>query len=79
MYIYIYAKPRVTPGRLSYSDAYSHVFEKYWDYLPCLDRHPDFGSETQFSRMHMKSFSETISSMSLDGFRPRPVVGETCD
>jgi hypothetical protein len=61
-------KPRVVSDRLFYPDAYSHVFEKYWNYLPCLDQHPDPGSESQYTQLHMKAFSEALSLMSLKGF-----------
>jgi lipopolysaccharide biosynthesis protein len=41
----------------------SHVFEKYWDYLPCLDQYPDFASESQYTQYHMKVFYQVISVM----------------
>jgi hypothetical protein len=34
----------------------SHVFEKYWDYLPCLDQHPDFSNESEYTQRHMLLF-----------------------
>jgi hypothetical protein len=68
------ANLRVTPGRPFYPDAYSRVFEKYWNYLPCLDQHPDFVSDSRYTQLHMKAFSEALSSMSLDGFQQRPTA-----
>jgi hypothetical protein len=40
------ANRRCNPGDLFYTAEVSHVFEKYWDYLTCLQDHPDFASES---------------------------------
>jgi hypothetical protein len=42
------------------------VFEKYWDYLPCLDQHLNFGSESQYTQHNTWLFSEALSRMSFD-------------
>jgi hypothetical protein len=36
------SSPRKYPGKLFYPTEASYIFEKYWDYLPSLDDHPDF-------------------------------------
>jgi hypothetical protein len=48
----------------------SHVFEKYWDYLPCLPNHPDFAKESPFSQEHMTRFVSSLSEMDLKEFAP---------
>jgi hypothetical protein len=40
------ASQRTTMGKPFYPTEASHVFEKYWDYLTCLEDHPDFASES---------------------------------
>jgi hypothetical protein len=49
---------RQSLGRLHDSNESSHVFEKYWDYLPCLDQRPDFSSEFEYTQCHMLLFSQ---------------------
>jgi hypothetical protein len=66
--------PRVVPGTLFYPGVLSHVFEKYWDYLPNLGGHPDFTSETQYCQEQMNRFSSTLSTMDLRDFRPSPAA-----
>jgi hypothetical protein len=41
------AKRPYDPGQLFYPSEYSHLFEEYWDYLGCLDKHTGFGDESQ--------------------------------
>jgi hypothetical protein len=53
---------------------FSHVFEKYWDYLPRLDQHSDFGNESGLTKQHMRIFSAELSSMNLDAFEPLPAA-----
>jgi hypothetical protein len=67
----------VVPGRLFYPAEYSHVFEKYWDYLPRLSDHPDFVKETTFCQEQMNSFSEALSTMDLSP--PEPLVSAEAD
>jgi hypothetical protein len=57
---------------LYYPNKFSHVFEKYWDYLSCLDQHPDFRNESQYTQYHMTLFSGALSSMNLADFQPPP-------
>jgi hypothetical protein len=59
---------------LFYPDAYSHVFEKYWDYLPNLSEHSDFTSESQYCQEQMTRFSGSLSTMDLSDFQPSPVA-----
>jgi hypothetical protein len=69
-------KPRQNPGRLHYPDESPHVFEKYWDYLPYLDQHPDFSSESECARHHVLLFSQGISAMLRDDdqWGPQPAA-----
>jgi hypothetical protein len=66
------ALPRSAPGRLFYPSEYSHVFEKYWDYLPDLSQHPDFASESQYCQEQMRRFSSSLSALNLSEFQPSP-------
>jgi hypothetical protein len=59
-----------TPGKLFYPAEYSHVLEKYWDYLPNLHEHPDFVSESPRSQGSMTRFSSALSQMDLSEFMP---------
>jgi hypothetical protein len=70
--------PRVTPGPLFYPAEFSHVFEKYWDYLLNLCEHSDFAKESSFCQEQMNRFSATLSTMELSVFEPR-VSAETSD
>jgi hypothetical protein len=63
-------RPRESPGRLYYPAEYSHVFEKYRDYLPNLWDSPDFAKESPFSQEQMSRFSSTLSTMDLSEFTP---------
>jgi hypothetical protein len=55
-------------GIPSYPNEFSHVVEKYWDCLPCFDKHPDFPSESPYCQ----GFSQASCNMNLDSFEPRP-------
>jgi hypothetical protein len=69
------AKSRLNPGRLYYPNEFSRVFKKYLDYLPCLDQHPDFKSESKYTQQNMRLVSEALSSMLFDDtFEPRPAA-----
>jgi hypothetical protein len=63
-------KPRLVPGRPYYPAEFSHVFEKYWDCLPELPKHPDFASESSFCQDQMSRFSAALSTMDLSEFEP---------
>jgi hypothetical protein len=60
----------VAPGQIFYPAEFSHVFEKYWDYLPQPPNHPDFSRESTFCQAQMNSFSEALSTMDLRAFEP---------
>jgi hypothetical protein len=65
------SKPRVDPGLLFYPAEYSHVFEKYWDYLDDPTKHP----ETDQSALYFNSkvqYAEAVSSFDLSSFIPQP-------
>jgi hypothetical protein len=67
------AKPRQDPGFLLYPNEFSHVFEKYWDHLAGLDRHPDFERESEYPRYCMTLFSRGLSGLVAQGiFELRP-------
>jgi hypothetical protein len=63
--------PREEPGQLFYPTEASHVFEKYWNHLPCLDQDPDFDSETPHCQQQMIKFSQALAEMDPDSFVPR--------
>jgi hypothetical protein len=50
-------KTRQHPGFLFYPNEFSHVFEKYWDYIVDLEEHPDF----------MAPFSRGLSGRAAQG------------
>jgi hypothetical protein len=58
----------------TFHQEYSHVFEKYWDYLPCLNQHRDFSSESSYCQEHMMLFTCALSSYCLDGFEATPAA-----
>jgi hypothetical protein len=65
------ASPRDEPGRLFDQIEASHVFEKYWNYLPCPGQHPDFASESPYCQQQMTQFSQALAEMNLDPFVPK--------
>jgi hypothetical protein len=69
-------RPRQDPGRLHCPNKSSHLFGKYWDYLPCLDKHPDFSSESEYTQRHMPLFSQGLSAKSheYDQWGPKPAA-----
>jgi hypothetical protein len=49
------------------------MFEKYGDLLPCLNQHPDFAAESEYTRHCIMLFSQGISWMASHGtFELRP-------
>jgi hypothetical protein len=67
------AMPRQDPGYLFYPKEFSRVFEKYWDYLACLDQRLDFANESEYTRYCMTLFSHGLSGMADQGiFELRP-------
>jgi hypothetical protein len=52
-----------SPGTLYYPEEVSHVRQEYWDYLTCLDQHPKFAQESEFTQARMRSFSAALSNM----------------
>jgi hypothetical protein len=63
------AKPRVNPGLLYYPAEYSHMFEKYWDYIDDPTKHPDVCQTAQYF-VPMQSYIEAVSSFDLSDFTP---------
>jgi hypothetical protein len=66
--------PRSELGQLYYPNESSHVFEKYWDFLPNLCDHPDFSNETPYCQELMTRFSAALSTMNLSEFEPHPAA-----
>jgi hypothetical protein len=64
------AKPRQDPGLLYYPAEYTHVFQKYWDYLNNPVSHPDC-SETDHTKNSMSRMASAIASMSLSLWEPQ--------
>jgi hypothetical protein len=64
--------PRQDPGYLYYQNEFCHVFEKYWDFLPCLNQYPDFAAESEYTRRSMMLFSRGMSWMAHGTFELRP-------
>jgi hypothetical protein len=62
---------REDPGQSFCPVEASHVFEKYWNHLPCLDEHQDFVSESPYCQQQMVEFSQALAEMNLDSFVPR--------
>jgi hypothetical protein len=54
------------------------VFEKYWDYLPYLDQHPDFSNESPYCQHCMSLFSQAICAVPKnDTFVPKRAAEAT--
>jgi hypothetical protein len=62
--------PPKEPGRLYHQAAFSHVFEKYWDYLNAPLTYPDC-SESNCTNAAMSELSSALSQMNLSSFEPR--------
>jgi hypothetical protein len=54
---------------LYYPSEFSHVFEKYWDYLNDPQSHPDC-SESDFTKAVMTEFTCALSQMDVSSFEP---------
>jgi hypothetical protein len=65
------SKPRVDPGLLYFPAEYTHMFEKYWDYLDDPTKHPDVDSSAQYFSS-MQPYAEAVSVVDLSGFIPQP-------
>jgi hypothetical protein len=57
------AKLRNDPGTLFFPVEAAHTRQKYWDYLPCLDRHALFSQESPYTQQQMCLFSLGFSQM----------------
>jgi hypothetical protein len=68
------ARPKKVPGKVFYQDGFSHVFEKYRDYLLNLNDHPDFASESQYCQEQMTRFSDHLAHMDLSDFAASPTA-----
>jgi hypothetical protein len=53
---------------------FSHVFEKYWDYLPNLHEHPVFISELPYCQEQMTRFFRPFAQLDLSNFEPSPTA-----
>jgi hypothetical protein len=63
--------PRKVPGKLFYAKEVSHIFEKYWDYLPDLSSHPDFASESTVCQERMVQFSMALAKLRHKNWTPQ--------
>jgi hypothetical protein len=65
------ANRRRSPGKLFCPDEASHIFEKYWNYLLCLEDRLDFASESLYCQEHMAKFSHALAAMRRRSLVPR--------
>jgi hypothetical protein len=65
-----------SPGTLFYPSEVSRIFERYWDYLPNLSDHPNFGDESAYTQSKMLSFSTALCSMGSPGSVGTLVTGD---
>jgi hypothetical protein len=63
------AMPRSEPGKLYFPAQYTHVFQKYSDYLNNPLAHPDC-CESDFTKAAMYKFASALSQMDLSSFIP---------
>jgi hypothetical protein len=63
------ALPCSEPGKLYYPAAYTHVFQKYWNFLDNPLSHPDC-SESDFTKDAMNEYATAVSQMDLSHFIP---------
>jgi hypothetical protein len=63
----------------------SHIFEKYWNHLTCLNDDPDVASESPYCQEHMIKFSKALAAMrhksltprsTMEAKQPDPVIAE---
>jgi hypothetical protein len=64
-----HAMPRTEPGHLFFPAQYTHVFQKYWNYLNDPLPHPDC-CESDFTKAAMYEFASALSEMDLSSFIP---------
>jgi hypothetical protein len=65
------ASPRKYQGKLFYIVEASHIFEKYWNHLTCLDEHPGFASESPICRERMAQFSRALAKLRHKNWIPK--------
>jgi hypothetical protein len=53
---------------------FSHVFEKYWNFLPNLQDHPDIINESPYCQEQMSHFWAALSMMNPEEFQPHPAA-----
>jgi hypothetical protein len=63
--------PRKFAGKLFYPTEVSHIFEKYWDYLPNLDSHPGFALESPVCQERMVQFSMALARLRHKNWTPK--------
>jgi hypothetical protein len=59
---------------LFYPTEASHIFQKYWDYFPKLDDHPDFASESPICQERMVQFSRALTKLRHKNWTPKPTA-----
>jgi hypothetical protein len=62
--------PRTEPGQLFYPAEYSHVFEKYWQYLDKPETHPELSQASPFTQECMTQYSVSLGQLNCDSFEP---------
>jgi hypothetical protein len=65
------SSPRKFPGKLFYPVEASHIFEKYWNYLPNLDQHTGFASESSICQERMIQFSRALAKLRHRNWTPK--------
>jgi hypothetical protein len=65
------SSPRKLSGKLLYPTEASHIFEKYWEYLPSLDEHPDLASESRICEERMVQFSRALAKSRHKNWTPK--------
>jgi hypothetical protein len=61
---------RQDPGQLYYPAEYTHVFQKYWDFLNDPTQHPDC-SESDHTKSSMQYMAAALSEMNLENWQPQ--------
>jgi hypothetical protein len=65
------SRPRVDPGQLYFSDEYTHMIEKYWDYLDDPTEHPEAKEDAHYFSA-MQQYAAAVAPMDLSDLEPQP-------
>jgi hypothetical protein len=65
------SKPRVAPGTFFFPAEYTHVVEKYWDYLEDPTKHPESKVDAQYYSS-MQQYTAAVALMDFSDFEPQP-------